>query len=85
MPVAASPYCLPKPDQEECYGITWDEILCFDTETTGLDANAEILQRRPQGTQPAYTNETITLPARRVVVFRSSRKFRAELNGEVAL
>ena len=28
------------------------------------------------------TNESITLPPRRVVVFRLSRKFRAELNGE---
>lgn len=27
------------------------------------------------------TNDTITLPARKVVVFRLSRKFRAELNG----
>ncbi|GAB7024593.1 integration host factor subunit alpha [Salidesulfovibrio brasiliensis] len=27
------------------------------------------------------TNETITLPPRKVVVFRLSRKFRAELNG----
>lgn len=27
------------------------------------------------------TNQTITLPARKVVVFRLSRKFRAELNG----
>jgi len=27
------------------------------------------------------TNEAITLPARKVVVFRLSRKFRAELNG----
>ncbi|WP_027179748.1 integration host factor subunit alpha [Maridesulfovibrio bastinii] len=27
------------------------------------------------------TNETITLPARKVVVFRLSRKFRSELNG----
>lgn len=27
------------------------------------------------------TNATITLPARKVVVFRLSRKFRAELNG----
>ncbi|MBO4317202.1 MAG: integration host factor subunit alpha [Mailhella sp.] len=30
------------------------------------------------------TNEAITLPPRCVVVFRLSRKFRAELNGEVA-
>ena len=28
------------------------------------------------------TDETITLPPRKVVVFRLSRKFRAELNGE---
>ena len=28
------------------------------------------------------TDATITLPPRRVVVFRLSRKFRAELNGE---
>lgn len=28
------------------------------------------------------TNDTITLPPRKVVVFRLSRKFRAELNGE---
>ena len=28
-----------------------------------------------------HTAETITLPPRRVVVFRLSRKFRAELNG----
>ncbi len=28
------------------------------------------------------TEETITLPPRKVVVFRLSRKFRAELNGE---
>ncbi len=28
------------------------------------------------------TNESITLPSRKVVVFRLSRKFRAELNGE---
>ncbi len=28
------------------------------------------------------TDETITLPPRRVVVFRLSRKFRAELNNE---
>ncbi|WP_319777693.1 integration host factor subunit alpha [Maridesulfovibrio sp.] len=27
------------------------------------------------------TNESITLPARKVVVFRLSRKFRSELNG----
>ncbi|WP_319763415.1 integration host factor subunit alpha [Maridesulfovibrio sp.] len=27
------------------------------------------------------TNEAITLPARKVVVFRLSRKFRSELNG----
>ena len=32
-----------------------------------------------------HTAETITLPARRVVVFRLSRKFRAELNGGIAL
>ena len=31
-----------------------------------------------------HTAETITLPARRVVVFRLSRKFRAELNGGAA-
>ena len=30
----------------------------------------------------AYDKETITLPPRKVVVFRLSRKFRAELNGE---
>lgn len=30
------------------------------------------------------TDETITLPPRKVVVFRLSRKFRAELNGEEA-
>ena len=29
-----------------------------------------------------HTDETITLPPRRVIVFRLSRKFRAELNGE---
>jgi integration host factor subunit alpha len=28
------------------------------------------------------TNETITLPPRKVVVFRLSRKFRSELNGQ---
>ena len=28
------------------------------------------------------TDETITLPPRRVIVFRLSRKFRAEMNGE---
>ena len=33
-------------------------------------------RRNPQ------TDETITLPPRKVVVFRLSRKFRAELNGE---
>jgi integration host factor subunit alpha len=31
------------------------------------------------------TEETITLPSRRVVVFRLSRKFRMELNGEPAV
>ncbi len=31
------------------------------------------------------TDEAITLPSRRVVVFRLSRKFRAELNGEMPL
>ncbi len=30
------------------------------------------------------TDESITLPPRKVVVFRLSRKFRAELNGETA-
>ena len=30
------------------------------------------------------TNASITLPPRKVVVFRLSRKFRAELNGEEA-
>jgi len=30
------------------------------------------------------TEEAITLPPRKVVVFRLSRKFRADLNGEVA-
>ncbi|WP_298067537.1 integration host factor subunit alpha [uncultured Mailhella sp.] len=30
------------------------------------------------------TDESITLPPRKVVVFRLSRKFRAELNGEQA-
>lgn len=29
-----------------------------------------------------HTDEAITLPPRKVVVFRLSRKFRAELNGE---
>ncbi len=32
-----------------------------------------------------HTNEIIMLPPRKVVVFRLSRKFRAELNGGIAL
>jgi len=39
-------------------------------------AKSERRGRNPQ------TNETVTLPARKVVVFRLSRKFRAELNSE---
>ncbi len=31
------------------------------------------------------TAEILTLPPRKVVVFRLSRKFRAELNGEIAI
>ncbi len=38
-------------------------------------------KRARKGRNP-QTNETITLPPRKVVVFRLSRKFRSELNGE---
>ncbi|EGJ49195.1 integration host factor subunit alpha [Desulfocurvibacter africanus] len=38
-------------------------------------------KRARKGRNP-QTNETITLPPRKVVVFRLSRKFRGELNGE---
>lgn len=41
-------------------------------------AKQERKGRNPQ------TDESITLPARKVVVFRLSRKFRMELNGEDA-
>lgn len=38
-------------------------------------------KRARKGRNP-QTNETITLPPRKVVVFRLSRKFRSELNNE---
>ena len=40
-----------------------------------------LMKQAIKGRNP-QTDETITLPPRKVVVFRLSRKFRAELNGE---
>lgn len=40
----------------------------------------EAYSKKPRKGRNPQTNETITLPARKVVVFRLSRKFRSELN-----
>ncbi|MDQ7033211.1 MAG: HU family DNA-binding protein [Desulfonauticus sp.] len=40
----------------------------------------EAYQKKPRKGRNPHTNETIMLPGRKVVVFRVSKKFRAELN-----
>ena len=40
----------------------------------------EAYEKQARKGRNPQTNETITLPARKVVVFRISRKFRAEIN-----
>lgn len=40
----------------------------------------EAYQKHPRKGRNPQTNETILLPGRKVVVFRISKKFRAELN-----
>ena len=42
----------------------------------------EAYDKKPRKGRNPQTNDTITLPARKVVVFRLSRKFRTELNGD---
>ena len=42
----------------------------------------EAYDKKPRKGRNPQTNDTITLAARRVVVFRLSRKFRTELNGD---
>lgn len=42
----------------------------------------EAYDKSPRKGRNPQTDESITLPARKVVVFRLSRKFRMELNGE---
>ena len=45
----------------------------------------EAYGKAPRKGRNPQTAETITLPPRRVVVFRLSHKFKAELNGETAV
>jgi len=40
----------------------------------------EAYEKKPRKGRNPQTNESITLPGRKVVVFRLSRKFREELN-----
>ena len=42
----------------------------------------EAYDKKPRKGRNPQTNDTITLPAHKVVVFRLSRKFRTELNGD---
>lgn len=42
----------------------------------------EVYAKNARRGRNPHTDEAITLPPRKVVVFRLSRKFRAELNGE---
>jgi len=45
-----------------------------------LSIMKEAYEKQARKGRNPQTNETITLPARKVVVFRISRKFRAEIN-----
>ncbi len=42
----------------------------------------EAYEKKARKGRNPQTDETITLPSRKVVVFRLSRKFRAEVNGD---